>query len=62
MYVEVTDFWLTFSPNQMTPLHVAAENGRFGLVKPLVKKGANINIQDNDGVSNATLLVVDHYC
>ena len=43
----------------MTSLHVAAENGRFGLVKALVEKGANINIQDNNGVSKAVLLVVD---
>ena len=39
-------------PNQMTPLHVAAKNGRFGLVKLLVNKNANINNQDNDEVSN----------
>ena len=43
----------------MTPLHVAATNGRFGLVKLLVKKKANINNQNNDGVSKVVLLVVD---
>ena len=46
--------WLTLvlvSPNQMTPLHVAAQNGRFALVKLLVDKKVNINIKDNDGVS-----------
>ena len=43
----------------MTSLHVAAENGRFGLVRGLVEKGANINIQGNNGVSKAALLVVD---
>ena len=35
----------------MTPLHVAAEKGRFNVIKPLVDKGANINIEDNDGVN-----------
>ena len=43
----------------MTPLHVAAENGRFALVKLLVDKKVNINIKDNDGVSEVVLLVVD---
>lgn len=43
----------------MTPLHVAAENGRFELVKPLVKKKANINNQNNVGVSKVVLLVFD---
>ena len=51
--VKVVYFRTFFSPpNQMTPLHVAAKNGRFGLVKLLVNKKANINNQDNDGVSN----------
>ena len=41
----------------MTPLHVAAENGRFKLVKLLVNKKANINIKDNDGVSKVVHLI-----
>ena len=45
------------SPNQMTPLHVAAENGRFKLVKLLVNKKADINIKDNDGVSKVVHLI-----
>ena len=36
--------------HQMTPLHAAAEKGCFNIIKPLVDKGANINIEDNDGV------------
>ena len=43
----------------MTPLHVVAKIGRFGLVRGLVEKGANVNIQDNDGVSKAALLVIN---
>ena len=35
----------------MTPLHVAAEKGRFNIIKPLVDKEANINIEDNNGVN-----------
>ena len=41
---------LSFFLHQMTPLHAAAEKGRFNIIKPLVDKGANINIEDNDGV------------
>ena len=41
----------------MTPLHVAAENGRFKLVKLLVSNKANINIKDNDGVSKVVHLI-----
>ena len=35
----------------MTPLHWAAEKGRFNIVKPLVDKGANVNLGDKDGVN-----------
>ena len=38
----------------MTPLHVAAERGRFYIVEYLVGKEAGkevINIQDNEGVN-----------
>ena len=37
---------------QMTPLHVAAEKGgRFNILEYLADSEADINIQDNDGVS-----------
>ena len=36
--------------HQMTPLHVAAEKGRFKVVECLVKEGADINTKDNAGV------------
>ena len=51
---EVSDFFAYFCCfflHQMTPLHAAAEKGRFNVIKPLVDKGANINIKDNDGVN-----------
>ena len=37
----------------MAPLHVAAQKGRYGLVDKeyLLVEGADINIKDNDGVS-----------
>ena len=38
----------------MTPLHLAAERGRFKIVEyftGLAEKGADVNIQDNNGVS-----------
>ena len=34
----------------MTPLHVAAEKGRFKIVECLVEEGADINTKDNAGV------------
>ena len=41
----------------MTPLHVAAEKGdRLDIVKYLISKGADINIKDDSGVSETTLL------
>ena len=43
--------FLSFSLNQLTPLHVAARHGRVATVKYLVdEKGVDINIKDNDGV------------
>ena len=39
-----------FSPNQVTPLHRAAGEGKGGTVQLLVEKGADINVKDNDGV------------
>ena len=35
----------------MTTLHVAAERGRFEIVKYLVGKGAGIDTKDDGGVS-----------
>ena len=42
--------YMLFSPNQWTPLHLAAREGHMNTVESLISKGANINI-DNDGVS-----------
>ena len=36
--------------HQMTPLHLAAESGRIKMVNYLVEQGADVNIQDNNGV------------
>ena len=36
---------------QQTPLHVAASKGHDYTVECLVKKGANMNIKDKNGVS-----------
>jgi len=46
------NFSLTFFflHHQMTPLHWAAEKGRFNIIEPLVDKGAKINLGDKDGV------------
>ena len=35
----------------MTPLHLAAESGHVKIVNYLRDEGADINIQDNDGVN-----------
>ena len=45
-------FLAYFSFHQMSPLHVAAENGWLEIVKCFVGKEAEsvVNIQDNDGV------------
>ena len=40
---------LSFS-HQMTPLHLAAESGRVKILRYLVDQGADINIQDDNGV------------
>ena len=39
------------SPHQFTPLHRAAERGHTDTVQYLTEKGADINIKDNDEVS-----------
>ena len=41
---------------QQTPLHNATKEGHEYTVDSLVKKGANIDIQDKAGVSMTTLL------
>ena len=35
----------------MTPLHLAAEIDRIGILGHLVEQGADINIQDDEGVN-----------
>ena len=42
----------------MTLLHMAAEGGRFYLVKRFVAEGTDINIKDNSGVNMTLLLMV----
>ena len=42
---------LTFSLCQQTPMHTAAKDGNEFTMKGLHKLGADINIKDNDGVS-----------
>ena len=40
----------------MTPLHVAAQRGeRISIVEYLVDKGADINIEDDNGVSKMVI-------
>ena len=47
---------------QQTPLHVTARKGRDYTVEWLVKKGADVNVKDNDGVSVSVLLMVEQHC
>ena len=51
---KVVEFWLALwslsSLHQITPLHVAAERGHPRIVEYLVDKGADIDIQDKNGV------------
>jgi ankyrin repeat protein len=35
--------------NNFTPLHLAVLKGRYEIVKLLLEKGANLNIQNDDG-------------
>ena len=42
----------------MTPLHMAAERGRFYLVEKFARERADIDIKDNKGVNMILLLVV----
>ena len=51
--------WLSVSFSyQQTPLHVAASNGRDYTVERLVKKKADINIKDKNGVREIILLII----
>ena len=43
-----------FSLKQWTPLHLAARGGHMNTVEFLFNNGADINIQDNDGVSRVS--------
>ncbi|CUM48827.1 unnamed protein product [Debaryomyces tyrocola] len=36
-------------PNGYTPIHAAASYGHIGLLKLLIKRGGDINVQDNEG-------------
>ena len=47
-----------FVLHQRTPLHLAAEQGRFeNILGYLLDKGADINIKDNDGVNTCNYTV-----
>ena len=51
------DMYKCLSLHQMTPLHVAAEKGEsLDIVEYLIRKGADINIKDENGVSKTILL------
>ena len=42
----------------MTPLHVAAHKGdRISIVEHLLHKKADVNIEDNNGVSKTTIIM-----
>ena len=45
----IISYFLSF--HQMTPLHLAAESDHIKVVKYLFEQGADINIQDDNGVS-----------
>ena len=49
--------FVTFS-YQQTPLHIAASKGCDYTVEFLVKKGADMNIKDKNGVSESLLPMV----
>ena len=52
--------FVTFS-YQQTPLHISASKGLDYTVEWLVKKGAEMDIKDNNGVYETILLMVDKY-
>ena len=53
---------LLVSLYQRTPLHIAVEEGQEYTVECLVKIGADINIQDNDEVTDTILAVAKLCC
>ena len=55
-HLKCTLAWFTVLFHQMTPLHLAAERGRFQMVGYLVDQKADINVKDKDGVSGTILL------
>ena len=66
-YWNLINFWLelqlcflivSLSMYQCTPLHFAAREGYVGIVRWLVGKGADIKIQDSDGVSTYTCEII----
>ena len=42
---------------QHTPLHIAAGKGYTHTTECLIRKGADINMQDNDGVSTVHVFI-----
>ena len=53
---------LLVSLYQRTPLHIAVKEGQEYTVECLVKIGADINIQDNDKVTDTILAVAKLCC
>lgn len=47
--------------NGQTPLHAAARGGHAGVVTMLLQRGADVNAQDNDGLSPLLLAVRGRY-
>ena len=50
---------MAIDSHQMTPLHMAVEGKHLDTVKYLVNQRADINVQDNIGVSKKTVAIVD---
>ena len=51
MWWTILEICSLLSPHQLTPLHLAADNGHTDTVQCLIEKGADVNIKDDDGVS-----------
>ena len=50
MYLYTKNMYL-YTAHQTTPLHLAAHHGQLHTVQHLVTAGADLNIKDDDGVS-----------